>query len=174
MELIILGLRFLGELGTAEAREALLTISAVANQRRHRWRLIAVPSELLFWITLSLALEKVGGEEAFEAIQRKAQAKGSWVLYSIAARTMAKRNETAALRLLLMGHNIRGQSEWSPAHGAEPDLRAFASDCGARIRRISHNTVWYHVDSKSQDFTFRVPGRSIKYGTRHQPLSKSP
>lgn len=173
MELIILGLRFLGELDTAEAREALLTISAFANARRHRWRLIAVPSELRFWITLCLALEKVGGEEAFEAIQRKAQAKGSWVLYSIAARTMAKRNETAALRLLLIGHNTRGQSEWSPAHGAEPDLRAFASDCGARIRRISHNTVWYQVNSKSQDFTFRVPGRLIKYGTRRQTLLKS-
>jgi hypothetical protein len=173
MELIILGLRFLGELGTAEAREALLTISAFANQRRQRWRLVAVPSELLFWTTLCLALEKVGGEEAFQAIQRKAQAKGSWVLYSIAARTMAKRDETAALRLLLIAHDTRGQSEWSPAHGAEPDLRAFASDCGARIRRISHNTVWYHVDSKSQDFTFRVPGRLIKYGTRRLTRSKS-
>jgi hypothetical protein len=173
MELIILGLRFLGELDTVEAREALLTISAFANERRHRWRLIAVPSELLFWITLCLALEKVGGERAFEAIQRKAQAKGSWVLYSIAARIMAKRDKPAALRLLLMGHDTRGQSEWSPAHGAEPDLRAFASACGARIRRISHNTVWYQVDSKSQDFTFRVPGRLIKYGTRRQTLSKS-
>jgi hypothetical protein len=64
MELIILGLRFLGELGTAEAREALLTISAFANQRRNRWRLFGVPSEILFWITLCLALEKVGGDEA--------------------------------------------------------------------------------------------------------------
>lgn len=173
MEIIILGLRFLGELDTVEAREALLTISAFANERRHRWRLSAVPSELLFWITLCLALEKVGGERAFEAIQRKAQAKGSWVLYSIAARTMAKRDKPAALRLLLMGHDTRGQSEWSPAHGAEPDLRAFASACGVRIRRISHNTVWYQVDSKSQDFTFRVPGRLIKYGTRRQTLSKS-
>jgi len=148
----------LGEFGTERAGLMLLAIvkREQSLRQRLRYKFIADYHKDTFWLSLIIALGKIGGEQACQAIKRQAKRKRDWIFYHVAARSLVGQDSSEALRLLLIGHAIRGSEKWSHDYGVEAQLNDFAWRSGARISKVNQNGIWYVAISRSKNFRFRI------------------
>lgn len=150
-------LQALGELKTPDAEQTLLAIWQRSYLPRRRFRRFLEGSPERFWVALITAMGKFGTDRTFQAIQYEAKKRRSWVICLVAARLLRERDASEALRLFLVGHQMRGSDKWKPEYGVEPQLLDFAFACKARIRKITHEGNWYVATSRTFSSPIRVP-----------------